>query len=101
MEVATAVLAIEFAGSLWVARGVVDALVALARGRSLEAARVALTDAAIAGLSLKAAASLLRTLEVRTWDQILAFAAILALRTALKHVLASDRARAVRADRGA
>ena len=38
------------------------------------------------GLGLKTAASLLKTLLVHDWDSILAFTAILALRTVLKRL---------------
>jgi uncharacterized membrane protein len=43
------------------------------------------------GLSFKVAAALLKTAELRSWDQIAAFTAVLALRTLLKLALTSEQ----------
>jgi len=56
----------------------------LARDRGIAQARLLVAEGAVLGLSLKVAAALLKTLEIHTWDQILMFAAIFALRTVLK-----------------
>lgn len=53
--------------------------------------RLLVIEGALQGLGLKTAASLLRTIEVRSWHQIGAFAAILALRTTLGHVMAHEQ----------
>jgi uncharacterized membrane protein len=49
-----------------------------------ETARLLLAEGVILALSLRTAATLLKTLDLPTWDRIAAFTAILALRTLLK-----------------
>lgn len=48
-----------------------------------------MVEGAVLALSFKTGASLLKTLDLPTWDRI---AAILALRTALKHASAAEQA---------
>jgi hypothetical protein len=50
------------------------------------------------GLSFKTAGTLLKTLELRTWEQIMMFGAILALRVVLKQLFVWEK---VRVERGA
>jgi|SRR6478735_5715130 uncharacterized membrane protein len=87
-------LSIEFGGSLLVVAGCVRGLVELARGRgsqiSTTRARLLVADSIIAALGFKTAAALLKTVELRTWDAILMFAAIFALRTLVKRVVGSE-----------
>src|SRR5437868_5480868 len=89
--IAGTALCIEMGGSLIVVFGCSRALVALLRSRGATAvirhARLIVADAVLWGLSFKVAATLLKTTELRSWEQIGAFAAVLALRTVLKHVL--------------
>lgn len=59
----------------------------------IAAARLAVADGAILGLSLKLAATLLKALALHSWTAILAFSAILALRTLLKRSFAWERSR--------
>jgi uncharacterized membrane protein len=77
--VVAALAALVRSGALLHARG-------LARDRGIAQARLLVAEGAVLGLSLKVAAALLKTLEIHTWDQILMFAAIFALRTVLKQL---------------
>lgn len=78
---------IEFAGALLIVGYCVGALIQLARTRNPVRVRLLVIEGALWGLSLKTAASLLKTIEIHTWGQIAAFAAILALRTVLRRVM--------------
>lgn len=49
-------------------------------------AQALMIEGSVCGLGLKTAASLLKALVVHDWNGILAFAAILALRTVLKRL---------------
>ena len=89
-------LAIEAAGSLLLLGYVVVALTALLRQHGLERSRILLADGAVLALGFKTSASLLKTMELGTWRQIGAFAAILALRTVLKRAFAADKATLLR-----
>lgn len=92
------VLLIDLASALLIVAYVVAALVSLvrsgallrtagsARNNGISQARLLVAEGAVLGLSLKLAAALLKTLEIHTWDQILMFAAIFALRTVLKQL---------------
>lgn len=97
---------IEFGGSLLVVTGCVHGFVVLIMGRgspeSIVRARLLVASSIIAALGFKTAATLLKTIELRTWNAILMFAAIFALRTLIKRVLAweEERLRARVAVRG-
>lgn len=78
---------IEFAGALLIAGYCIAGLVELARSRNLVAVRLLVIQGSLWGLSLKTAASLLKTIEIRSWEQIAAFTAVLALRTLIKRVM--------------
>jgi len=67
--------------------------VELARGQGLAAARLLVIQGSLWGLSLKTAASLLKTIELHSWEQIGAFMAILALRTLVKRVMTWEETR--------
>lgn len=82
----TGVLLIDLVAAVVIAGYVAAALVKLARGGGVEEARLIVAEGAVLGLSFKVAATLLKTLELHTWDQILMFAAILAMRTILKQL---------------
>ena len=96
-----AAVLIEFGGSLIVALGCVRGLVTLARcwgsRRGMIRARLLVADSVIAALGLKMAATLLKTIELQTWNAILVFATTLALRTLVKRVLVWEEGR-LRAD---
>ena len=93
---AAAVL-IEFGGGLFVVVGCLRGLAALALGGASEAAivrcRLSVADGVIAALGFKTAATLLKTIELQTWNAILTFAAIFALRTFVKQFLVWEERR--------
>jgi uncharacterized membrane protein len=76
--------AIEFAGALVIVSAVVRAIYSLRKPMDLQRARLIVADGAIAGLSFKVAAALLKTVALQSWQQIAMFAAVLALRTVIK-----------------
>jgi uncharacterized membrane protein len=88
---AVAVL-IEAAGSVLLVGFVLAACGALLRGGGPERARLLVAEGAILALSFKTGATLLKTLDLPSWDRIAAFAAVLALRTALKRTFAAEQA---------
>jgi hypothetical protein len=69
------------------------ALVAIARTGSIPRARLTAADGVIAGLGLITAATLLRTIELRTWNQIALLTVVLTLRTLLKRLFVWERNR--------
>ena len=81
---------IELGGAGLIALYVIAALVRLARGAGIDHARSLVAQGAVAGLSLKVAAALLKTLEVHSWSQVGIFALTLALRTLLKRHFMSE-----------
>lgn len=84
---------IEFIGALLIVGYIVAALVVLVRSGDITRARLLVIDGAISGLSFKLAGTLLKTIELQTWQQILMFLAIFALRTILKRVFTWERTR--------
>ncbi len=78
---------IELAGAFLIIGYCVAALVQLVRTGNPARVRLLVIEGALWGLSLKTSASLLKTIEIHTWDQIGAFAAILTLRTILRRVM--------------
>ncbi len=78
---------IELAGALLIVGYCIAALIAVIRTRNPVRVRLLVIEGALWGLSLKTAASLLKTIEIHTWAQIGAFVAILALRTVLRRVM--------------
>ena len=89
----TVAVLIEAAGSALLVGFVLAAGGALLRGGGgLERARLLVAEGAVLALNFKTGATLLKTLDLPTWDRIAAFAAILALRTALKRAFAAERA---------
>lgn len=87
------ILLIEFAGALYVAAYAFAAMLALVRSRDMARARLLVAEGALMGLSIKLAAGLLKTIQLHTWEQIAAFASILALRILLKRLFNWERAR--------
>ncbi len=82
---------IEAAGALFIFAYSVRALALVVRIHQPEAARLLLIEGALLGLSIKVAATLLKTIELHTWQQIGMFAAIFTLRTVLKMIFTSER----------
>jgi uncharacterized membrane protein len=87
---------IEFGGALIIVGYVAAALLALLRRRGIEYARLLVSDGVLWGLSFKVAASLLKTIELHSWQQIATFAVIFALRTVVKRAFTWERSRLVR-----
>lgn len=77
---------IEFLGALVITGYVIYALFILIRNHDLPHARITVAEGAVTGLSFKLAATLLKTIELQSWQQILMFTAIFALRTLLKRL---------------
>lgn len=86
-------LLIEFIGALFIGGYAGGAFVVLLRYKDRERARLLVIEGALLGLSIKLAATLLKTIELHTWEQILMFTAILALRTLLKRVFLWEQTR--------
>jgi uncharacterized membrane protein len=84
---------IEFLGALLIVFYLLRACLALLLSRNVLQARLLVADGVLSGLSFKLAGTLLRTLVLQTWQQILMFVAIFALRTILKLVFTWERKR--------
>lgn len=84
---------IEFVGAILIIAYILASLVTLLRTRNITHARLLVADGVITGLSFKIAGTLLKTIELHTWQQILMFSAILALRTILKRFFIWERTR--------
>lgn len=82
---------IEMIGALIITGYAIAAIVALLRRRSISEARLLVAQGSLMGLSFKLAATLLKTIIIHSWGQILAFAAIFALRTVLKWVFTREQ----------
>jgi uncharacterized membrane protein len=87
---------IEFLGALLIGGYVLAALFTFARTRDVDHMRLTLANGVIAGLNFKVAGTLLKTLLIHSWNQLLTFAVILVLRIILKRVFTweADRIRA-------
>ena len=83
---------IEFAGALLIVGYCIAGLIEMARSRDPTIARLLVIEGSLWGLSLKTAASLLKMIEIQSWEQIGAFTAILAVRTLLKRVMTWEKA---------
>jgi uncharacterized membrane protein len=96
MEAAVSLLArtIEFLGALVIVTAMIRALVAVGGGRlsnpALTRARLLLASGIVGALGLMTAATLLRTIELRSWSSIGMFAVVLALRTVVKQALTAE-----------
>lgn len=84
---------IELVGALLIVGYCVAAAVSLVRTGVPETARLLIIQGSLWGLSLKTAASLLKTIELQTWAQIGAFASIFALRTLIRSVMTWEEQR--------
>ena len=82
------ILLIELIGSFLLIRYVMLAIIVLIRGyRHLEHAQYLIAEGALMALNFKLAGTLLKTIELKTWQQIFTFSMILFLRTLLKGFL--------------
>jgi hypothetical protein len=86
-------LSIQFLAGVVIAIHLAAALVAVARTGSIPRARLTAADGVIGALGLITAATLLRTIELHTWNQIALFTVVMTLRTLLKRLFAWERNR--------
>jgi uncharacterized membrane protein len=84
---------IEFIGALLIVFYLLAACFSLLTQKDVPLARLIVADGVITGLSFKVAGTLLKTIELHTWQQILMFVAVFALRTLLKQVFNWERGR--------
>jgi hypothetical protein len=87
------ILLIDLIGALLIVGYVIAGFVALIRGRGVTPARLLAAEGAVWGLSFKVAGSLLKTIELRNWDQIAMFCTVLALRILLKRLFVWEEQR--------
>ena len=90
------VVLIDLVGGLFVAGYVLAAVVTLVRTGAVSQARLLVAEGAVLGLSFKTAGTLLKTLEIHTWEQIGTFEAVLALRVVLKQLFVWEKGRVER-----
>lgn len=81
------IILIEFGGALVIVGHCLAALATLVRTGHSERTRFLVIQGSLWGLDFKLAATLLKTIGIHNWRDILAFAAILCLRTLIKRVL--------------
>lgn len=84
---------IEFIGAILIVGYILVALFSVLRSGNIMRARLIVADGAITGLSFKVAGTLLKTIQLHTWQQILMFVAIFTLRTVLKRFFTWERGR--------
>jgi hypothetical protein len=93
--IAWAAALIEFGGTLVILAYAALGLGRLLAGRAtIEATRMLVAQGALSGLSWKLSATLLKTIELQTFDQIGAAFAILGLRHLIGFMLAAETRRA-------
>ena len=86
-------LALQLASAVVITGFVAVALVSLSLGRGVIRARLLVAEGVIGGLGVMTAATLLRTIGLRTWRQILMFTLILFLRILLKKLFVWEKQR--------
>ncbi|WP_019585599.1 DUF1622 domain-containing protein [Deinococcus apachensis] len=84
-------LLVELVTNLVLFGYIVAALLTLIRGGGIPRARLLVVDGILFALNLKVVATLLRTMEITTWNQIGLFAAVFVLRAVLKRVTTWER----------
>jgi hypothetical protein len=84
-------LVLQLASAAVITGFVSVALVSSSLGGGVLRARLLVAEGVIGGLGVMTAASLLRTIELRTWHQILMFTLILFLRILLKKLFAWEK----------
>ncbi len=98
LSVHAGVLVSDLIGGLLIVGYALAAVVALVRGRSLTQARLLVAEGAVFGLSFKVAGTLLKTVELHTWEQIGLLATVLVLRTILKQLFVWEKRQLQRRD---
>ena len=89
-------LALQLGSAVIITGFVVAALVSLSVGRGVTRARLLVAEGVIGGLGAMTAATLLRTIGLRTWHQIVMFTLILFLRILLKKLFVWEKHRLFR-----
>lgn len=88
----TAIAVVQFLAALVVSAYVAAAAITLvARRGDINSARLVVADGVINGLTLMVAATLLKTLQAFTWNQMLLLAVILGIRTLLRALFTWER----------
>ena len=86
-------LALQLASAVIITGFVVVALVSLSTDGGVTRARLLVAEGVIGGLGVMTAATLLRTIGLRTWYQILMFTLILFVRILLKKLFVWEKQR--------
>jgi hypothetical protein len=86
-------LALQLLSALVITGFIAAAMVSLGLGRGVLRARLLVAEGVIGGLSVMTAATLLRTIGLGTWHEILMFALILSLRILLKKLFVWEKRR--------
>ena len=84
-------LALQLGAAIVITGFVALALVSVTLGRSVLRARLLVAEGVIGGLGVTTAATLLRTIWLRAWRQILMFTLILFLRILLKKLFVWEK----------
>ncbi|WP_017655098.1 DUF1622 domain-containing protein [Fortiea contorta] len=82
---------IQLLGAMVIGSYAIAATISLLPNRNVDRARLLIAQGVITSLSLMVAATLLKTIYLRTWKQILIFSVILALRIFLKKLFVWER----------
>ncbi len=88
-------LALQLGAAIVITGFVVVALLSVSLGRGVLRARLLVAEGVIGGLGVMTSATLLRTIGLRTWRQILMFTLILFLRILLKKLFVWEKQRLV------
>ena len=86
-------LSLQLVGATIITAFVAAALVALSLGAGVLRARLLVEEGVLGGLGVMTAATLLRTVGLRIWDQILMFTVVLSLRILLKNLFVWEKRR--------
>jgi hypothetical protein len=86
-------LALQLVSAVVITGFVIAALVSLSFGHGVLRARLLVAEGVIGGLGVMTAATLLRTIGLRTWHQILMFTLTLCVRIVLKKLFVWEKQR--------
>lgn len=86
-------LALQLVSAVVITGFVIGALVSLSFGHGVLRARLLVAEGVIGGLGVMTAATLLRTIGLRTWQQILMFTLTLCVRILLKKLFVWQKQR--------
>ena len=86
-------LALQLISAVVITGFIAAAMVSLGLGRGVLRARLLVAEGVIGGLGVMTAATLLRTIGLRTWHQILIFTLVLSLRILLKKLFVWEKRR--------